>query len=164
QLAAYLIIRAPFQGTVIERNVSPGDLVGPETNVRPMFVLEDGSKLRLTVAVPENLANSIDEDSKVLFTTQAEPLTAYQARFARSANSLQETNRTMIAEFDFVNTGGALKAGMYAEVRIPVRRNRPSLFVPKTAVLTSTEGVFLLKVDNGITRWINVQRGNALDS
>jgi RND family efflux transporter, MFP subunit len=164
QLAAYLTIRAPFDGTIIERNVSPGDLVGPETNVKPMFILEDGSKLRLTVAVPESMSNSIDEGSTVTFSTQAEPMKTYEASFARSSNSLQETNRTMLAEFDFVNKGGELKAGMYAEVRIPLRRNKPSLFVPKTAVLNSTEGVFVLKVVDDRTQWINVQKGNSLDS
>lgn len=164
QLAGYLTIRAPFDGTVIERNVSPGDLVGPETNVKPMFVLEDGSKLRLTVAVPENMANSVNEKSFVSFTTQAEPLKVYKAHFARSANSLQENNRAMIAEFDFVNDGGELKAGMYAEVKIPVKRHKPSLFVPKTAVLNSTEGVFVLKVQDEATHWISVQKGNSLDS
>src|SRR6188768_559501 len=103
QLAGYLTVRAPFDGTVIERNISPGDLVGPETNVKPMFILEDGSKLRLTIAIPENLANSVGEKSTVSFTTQAEPLKEYTASFARSANSVQENNRTMIAEFDFLN-------------------------------------------------------------
>lgn len=164
QLAGYLTIRAPFDGTVVERNISPGDLVGPEKHGKPMFVLEDVSKLRLTVAVPENLSNSVDENSTVTFTTQAEPFKSYEARFARSANSLQEDNRAMIAEFDFDNHAGDLKAGMYAEVRIPVKRNKPSLFVPKTAVLNSTEGVFVLHVKDDITHWVSVQKGNSLDS
>jgi membrane fusion protein (multidrug efflux system) len=114
--------------------------------------------------VPESMSNSIDEGSTVTFSTQAEPMKTYEASFARSSNSLQETNRTMLAEFDFVNKGGELKAGMYAEVRIPLRRNKPSLFVPKTAVLNSTEGVFVLKVVDDRTQWINVQKGNSLDS
>jgi membrane fusion protein (multidrug efflux system) len=164
QLASYLVIRAPFDGTVVERNVSPGDLVGPETNNRPMFVLEDGSKLRLTVAVPENMINAIDESRQVTFTTQAEPNKTFVANFARSANSLQEVNRSMIAEFDYVNVDGLLKAGMYAEVTIPIKRNKPSLFVPKTALLHSTEGVFVLKVEDDVTRWVNVQKGHSLDS
>ncbi len=164
QLTSYLTIRAPFDGTVVERNVSPGDLVGPETNVKPMFVLEDGSKLRLTVAVPENLANSIGEGSTASFSTQAEPLKTYNANFARSANSLQEANRAMIAEFDFVNDKGELKPGMYAEVRVTVKRNTSSLFVPKSALLNSTEGVFILKVSNGVTEWVRVQKGNSVDS
>lgn len=164
QLAGYLTVRAPFDGTVVERNISPGDLVGPETNVKPMFVLEDGSKLRLTVAVPENMANSIGEGSMASFSTQAEPLKTFNASFARSANSVQEKNRSMIAEFDFVNEKGELKAGMYAEVRITVKRNTSSLFVPKSALLNSTEGVFVLKVSNDVTEWVRVQKGNSVDS
>ncbi|MBL7864787.1 MAG: efflux RND transporter periplasmic adaptor subunit [Cyclobacteriaceae bacterium] len=164
QLAEYLLVKAPFNGFIIERNVSPGDLVGPETNVKPMFVLEDGSKLRLTVAIPENLANSIGDRNTVSFTTQAEPLKEYHAVFARSANSVQEHTRTMLAEFDFINHNADLKAGMYAEVNIPVRRNKASLFVPKTSVLLSTEGIFVMKVNANVTQWISVQRGNSLDS
>lgn len=164
QLADYLTIRAPFDGTVIERNANLGDLVGPETNVKPMFILEDGSKLRLTVAIPENLSNSIGGESTVTFTTQAEPLKVYEAKFARSSNSLQENNRSMITEFDFINDRSELKAGMYAEVRVSLKRNKPSLFVPKTALLNSTEGIFVLKVADGVTRWVGVQKGNTLDS
>ncbi len=53
QLVEYLTVRAPFDGVITERNVSPGELVGPEGGTRPMFVLEDRSRLRLTVAIPE---------------------------------------------------------------------------------------------------------------
>ena len=53
---------------------------------------------------------------------------------------------------------------MYAEVKLPVLRNKPTLFVPRTAVLHSTEGVFLVRVNNNAAEWIPVQQGNALDS
>jgi RND family efflux transporter MFP subunit len=164
QLVQYLSVRAPFDGNITERNISPGDLVGPESSSKALFVIEDRSKLRLTIAVPENLSNAVEEKSVVTFTTEADPLREYKAKFARSSNSLQEINRTMIAEFDFDNTAGDLKAGMYAEVKIPVMRNRATLFVPRTSVLHSTEGVFVLKVNNEIAEWISVRKGNPADS
>lgn len=164
QLVEYLTVRAPFDGVITERNVSPGELVGPEGNTKPMFVLEDRAKLRLTVAVPENLSNAIPEDGEVSFTVQADPLKPYTARFARSANSLQETNRSMIAEFDVDNRSGALKSGMYAEVRLPILRPRPTLFVPKTALINSTEGVFVIRLQASVAEWVSVQQGNTADS
>jgi membrane fusion protein, multidrug efflux system len=164
QLVNYLAVKAPFDGTITERNISPGDLAGPETASKPMFVLEDRGRLRLTVAVPENLSNSISSNSEVSFTLQADPLRQYKATFARSANTLQENNRSMMVEFDFDNRAGDLKAGMYAEVKLPVLRNKPTLFVPRTAVLRSTEGVFLVRVNNNAAEWIPVQQGNSLDS
>jgi RND family efflux transporter MFP subunit len=164
QLVNYLSVKAPFDGTITERNVSPGELAGPETNAKPMFVLEDRSKLRLTVAIPENMSNSISTNSTVVFTLQADPLKQYSATFARSANTLQESNRSMMVEYDFDNRAGDLKAGMYAEVKLPVLRNKPTLFVPRSAVLRSTEGVFLVRVNNNAAEWIPVQQGNVLDS
>jgi membrane fusion protein, multidrug efflux system len=53
---------------------------------------------------------------------------------------------------------------MYAEVKLPVLRNKPTLFVPRTAVLRSTEGVFLVRVNNNAAEWIPIQQGNSLDS
>ncbi|MEO5976828.1 MAG: efflux RND transporter periplasmic adaptor subunit [Chryseolinea sp.] len=163
QLVNYLEVRAPFDGTITERNISPGDLVGSES-AKPLFILEDRSKLRLTIAVPENLSNSIEDKSVVTFSVQADPLKKYAAKFARSSNTLQESNRSMIAEFDFDNQEGALKAGMYAEVRLPIQRSKATLFVPKTSVIHSTEGVFLVKINNGDAEWVNIQQGNSLDS
>lgn len=162
QLVEYLAVKAPFDGTITERNVSPGELVGDSG--RPMFVLEDQSTLRLTVSVPERLTNSVRNNTKVSFSVQADPLKVYEAPFARSANSLQESSRTMIAEFDFNNLSGALKAGMYAEVKIPLTRNVATLFVPKSALINSTEGIFVVRVKENTAEWINIQKGNTLDS
>jgi membrane fusion protein (multidrug efflux system) len=163
QLVAYLQVRAPFDGTITERNISPGDLVGADGN-RPLFILEDKSRLRLTVAIPENLANSLSASSSVSFTVQADPSKDYEAQFARSANSVEEKNRSMMAEFDFVNIDDNLKAGMYAEVKLPVTRNKPTLFVPRSSIIQSTEGVFLVRINHGVAEWIAVQKGNSLDS
>lgn len=163
QLVDYLKVKAPFDGSITERNISPGDLVGADGN-KPLFVLEDKSRLRLTVAIPENLANAIADNSTVSFTVQADPSKSYVARFARSANSVEEKNRSMMAEFDFVNEGDNLKAGMYAEVRLPITRNSPTLFVPRTSIIHSTEGVFLVRVNDKTAEWVAIQKGNSLDS
>jgi len=163
QLVAYLQVRAPFDGTITERNISPGDLVGADGG-KPLFILEDKSRLRLTVAIPENLSNALSSQTAVTFTVQADPSKSYDAHFARSANSVEEKSRSMMAEFDFVNDDDNLKAGMYAEVRLPITRNKPTLFVPRTAVINSTEGVFLVRINNLTAEWVSVQKGNSLDS
>lgn len=164
QLISYLTIRAPFDGTISERNNSPGDLVGPEPGNKPMFTLEDVSKLRLTIAVPENLSNAINTGGGATFMIQAEPQQHFVANYARSARSLLENNRTMITEYDFVNRDGRLKAGMYAEVNLPTQRTDPSLFVPKSSVLHTTEGVFVIGVNSDEAHWIKIEKGNVLDS
>ncbi|MEQ9440515.1 MAG: efflux RND transporter periplasmic adaptor subunit [Cyclobacteriaceae bacterium] len=165
QLVSYLTVRAPFDGVIIERNVSPGTLVGTsDSGGSPMFVLEDQSKLRLTVAIPENLANSIPENTEATFTVTADPGRVYQAVYARSANSLQEHNRSMLTEFDVDNRDGRLKAGMYAEATLPVSRNASTLFVPASSVVTSSEGVYVIRKKENVADWVRVSKGSALDT
>jgi RND family efflux transporter MFP subunit len=164
QFVQYLTVTAPFDGVITERNISPGDLVGPDGNAKAMFILEDRSKLRLTIAVPENLANSVRDGSAVTFYVEADPEHLYKAAYGRSSNTLTESNRTMMAEFDYDNTAGDLKAGMYAEVKMPVTRNKASLFVPTTSLIHSTEGVYVVRVREQIAEWVLVKKGNKLDT
>src|SRR5258706_4704304 len=60
-LEQYLTVTAPFGGTITERNVHPGALVGPQSGTAspPMLRIQLRHDLRLTVAVPDALAGSI---------------------------------------------------------------------------------------------------------
>ncbi|CCG98218.1 efflux transporter, RND family, MFP subunit [Fibrella aestuarina BUZ 2] len=164
ELRQYLTITAPFDGVVIERNISPGALVGAGDSGKPLFVLEDSRTLRLTVAIPETFANQLPARSAVSFTVNAIPERRFTAQLARTGESLIETNRSMMAEFDVNNAGHALKAGMYAEVTLPVERSAKTLFVPTTAVVSSSEKQFVIRVSDGRAQWVTVQKGNVVDS
>ncbi|RYF47868.1 MAG: efflux RND transporter periplasmic adaptor subunit, partial [Cytophagaceae bacterium] len=164
ELRQYLTITAPFDGMVTERNISPGALVGAGDSNKPLFVLEDSRTLRLTVAIPESFANQLKSKSDVSFTVNAIPERRFNARLARSAESLIEANRAMMAEFDVTNATHELKSGMYAEVTLPVERSAHTLFVPTTAVVSSSEKMFVIRVRNNRAQWVSVQKGNVLDS
>src|SRR5215510_4927971 len=54
EIESYLLVRAPFDGVVTERNVHPGSLVGPANSTSgatPMLRVEKANKLRLVVPV-----------------------------------------------------------------------------------------------------------------
>ncbi|SOD78432.1 efflux RND transporter periplasmic adaptor subunit [Spirosoma fluviale] len=164
ELRQYLTITAPFDGMVIERNISPGALVGAGDGGKPLFVLEDSRTLRLTVAIPETFANQLPKKSAVSFSVNAMPDRRFNAKLARSAESLVETNRAMMAEFDVANAAHELKSGMYAEVLMPVERSGKTLFVPTTSVVSSSEKMFVIKVNDNRAQWVSVQKGNVVDS
>ena len=69
-MEAYLRVTAPFSGIITERNVHPGALVGPSGGAAqaPMFRLEQNSRLRLVVAVPEVDVSGIARGGQVTFT------------------------------------------------------------------------------------------------
>jgi membrane fusion protein (multidrug efflux system) len=153
----YLQISAPFDGVVTERDAHPGALVGPgrERLVR----IEQVSRLRLIVPVPEADAGSIVRGGSLTFTVSAYPGEVFRGKIARVARSLDSKTRTMAVEADVANAGSKLAPGMYADVAWPTRRGGNSLLVPPTAVVTTTERTFVIRVTGGRAEWVDVRRG-----
>jgi hypothetical protein len=65
----------------------------------------------------------------------------------------------MPVELDVENTNGRLSSGMFPEVLWPVRRSEPTLFVPASAVASTTEATFVIRIHDGNAEWVNVQSG-----
>lgn len=158
-LEQYLRIKAPFSGMITERNVHPGALVGPGTGSTPLLRLHQVSRLRLVVAVPEALVGAIVKGARVPFTVPAYPGETFTGLVNLIAIDLDEKTRTMPVELDVRNADLRLGAGMYPEVRWPVRRPGPSLLVPPTSIVTTTERTFVIRVTGGVAEWVNVSRG-----
>jgi membrane fusion protein (multidrug efflux system) len=157
----YLRIYAPFDGMIIERNVSPGALVSPgKATDQPMFILQDINKMRLTVDIPEDYVDKVDLTQPVTFTFNAMPGQQYTDKISRSANSLGSMQQEAI-EIDVANKGGQLKPGMYAEVNIPMLSGAKSLLVPNSAIIRSTEHEYVITADNGNANLVNIKEGLA---
>jgi multidrug efflux pump subunit AcrA (membrane-fusion protein) len=69
--------------------------------------------------------------------------------------------RTMAVELDVMNTDGELAPGTFCQVRWPVHRPDPSLFVPSGAITSTTDRTFVVRIRNGKTEWVDVKAGLA---
>ncbi len=160
ELESYLRITAPFDGVVTDRFVHPGALVGPAADPA-LLVIQQVSRLRLVVPVPEESIAGIPRGARVEFRVPAHPDRAYSGTIARIARALDPKTRTMPVELDVANRDTSLYPGMYPTVRWPVRGARPVLLVPKTAVVTTTERTFVIRVRGGHAEWIDVVKAAA---
>ena len=160
EMQSYLRITAPFDGVVTERLVHPGALVGPGPDP-VLLTIQQISRLRLVVAVPEEYVGGIVEGAKMTFQVPAFPERTYSGTLARVSHALDKGTRTMAVELDVANRDGSLAPGMYPSVKWPVRRSRPALFVPKTSVVTTTERIFVVRNQNGRAEWVDVRKGAA---
>ena len=162
QLKNYLVIRAAFDGIITQRNIDPGTLVGKEQ--KPMIVLENINKLRLRVAVPEAYTSAMPESTSIFFTVDAQPSKKYSAILARKSNQIDEKTRTELWEFEVANADKELKSGMYGNATFTLQREEPSFVVPYSAVVTTLEKRFVIRVRDGKTEWVDVRNGiNAND-
>ena len=156
----YLRIVAPFDGVVTDRNVHEGSLVGPGTPA--LLRVQEVSHLRLVVAVPEDAVAEIARGQTITFTVPAFPGEKFSGKIARASRALDPKTRTMPVELDVLNTDGKLSPGMFANVAWTMHRAHPSLFVPPSAIATTTERTFVVRVRNGQTEWVDVKRGAAM--
>lgn len=157
-LKDYLVIRAPFSGTITQRNVDPGTLVGP-SNARPLLLVENNAMLRVRVPVPEAFSLSGDPSGSLQFTVDALPGTAFSAKLSRKSGSLDQQSRTETWEYLFANKGNQLKPGMIANASLELSRSDSSFFVPATAIATTLERKFVIRLHNGVTEWVDVRSG-----
>jgi len=160
EMAAYLRITVPFDGIVTDRLIHPGALVGKGEDP-VLLVVQQVSKLRLVVPLPEEDVGGIVPGAAISFHVPAFPGRTYSGTLARIAHSLDPQTRTMAVELDVVNRDGSLAPGMYPTVKWPVRRPGAALLVPKTSVVTTTERIFVIRSRDGRAQWVNVNKGDA---
>jgi RND family efflux transporter MFP subunit len=160
----YLRITAPFDGVITERNVHQGSLASPASSPTnpPMLRLQQVSLLRLVVPVPEANVSGVALGAKIGFTVPAFPGETFSCVVRRIGNALDEKTRTMPVELDVSNPNRRLAPGMVPEVIWPVSRPRPSMFVPPSAIATTTERAFVVRVRDGVTEWVDVKRGMSM--
>jgi len=158
----YLRVTAPFAGVVTERNVHPGALVGPSSAAAasvPLLRLVENTRLRLVVPIPESYTSELKAGTQIPFSVAAYPGQSFTGKVARIAQAVDVSTRTMAVEVDVTNNDGRLAPGTFCQVRWPVRRSRPSLFVPSTSVATTTDRTFVIRVRGGKTEWVDVRTG-----
>jgi len=164
QLEGYLRVTAPFDGVVTERNVHPGTLVGPNSGAAataPMLRVVHSDRLRLVVPVPEAYTAGVPSGATIAFTVSPYPGHTFSGTLARIAHAVDIKTRTMAVELDVMNKDGRLAPGTFCQVKWPVHRRTPSLFVPAGSVGSTTDRTFVIRVRNGKTEWVDVGTGLA---
>lgn len=157
----YLEIRAPFSGVISARNVSTGAYVGPsgKGSELPLFSLVEQQRLRLVVSVPETYTQYVNYQTEAGFSVRSLPGQTFKAKVNRLSGALDNRFRSQRTELDVSNADRKLLPGMVAEVTLPMSTSDSSLSVPVQAVLNSTQGVFVIRIENQKAHWVPVTTG-----
>jgi RND family efflux transporter MFP subunit len=158
----YLEIRAPFSGIISARNVNLGAYVGPsgKGSELPLFTLQEQKHLRLVVSVPEAFTGYLSDKNEVKFSVKAMPNHSFTAKVRRLAGALDNRLRAERVEMDVYNDDRKLLPGMVAEVNLPMPAKDSTFVVPATAIVNSTERVFVIRVDSvHNAQWVDIKTG-----
>lgn len=158
QVGNYLAIMAPYRGIVTKRNIVTGSFVG-NPNEKPLFELADNGILRLQVAVPEAYTDAVLLNDAAELTTRSLPDKKIKAKLVRKAGRIDHDSRSEIWEFEVPNQDNHLKPGSYADAKLIFLRQQPSMVVPASAVVTTLEKKFIIRISDRLTQWIDVRPG-----
>ena len=162
QLEGYLTITAPFDGEVTTRYVHPGALVGPSAGAAastPIMRIQNLTRDRLVVPVPESNVAGVPEGTLVKFTASPFPGRTFEAPIARISHEVDQKTRTMPVELDVQDPHGELSPGVFCDVQWPVRRTYPTLFVPASSVASNLQRTFVVRVRDNRAEWVDVKTG-----
>jgi RND family efflux transporter, MFP subunit len=159
-MMGYLKVTAPFDGVITERNVHPGALISATDKTKPMLELKQVSHLRLQADVAEEVAVQLKEKDTASFFLKAFPGKEMKAVISRVSKNITGQVQSEKIETDVQNAANTLSPGMFAEMMIHLKGTPGAYYVPKQAVVTSTEGKYLWVIQNGKLQKENVATGN----
>lgn len=141
---SYANIPSPIDGFVSERTADLGEYVSPQQKVATVVRT---NPLRIRIDIPEQAISEVQVGQAVSIATSAWPDQNFSGRVARIAPNVSATSRTLTVEAEIDNSGGALKPGQFATVRILQPKADPAVLVPSRAVLTQAgvSRVFVIK-------------------
>lgn len=146
RLLDYSILRAPFDGVIVERNVHTGHLV-QAGSPKPLLSVMRVDPIRVLTDIPEDDAVHVTKGSKIEIRIPSLPGDPHIGTVTRTAWSLNTTSHTMVAEIDIPNPDGRWRPGLYVQAKVTVAELQDVLSLPRTAVLTQGKQVYCFVVN-----------------
>jgi membrane fusion protein (multidrug efflux system) len=153
-------IRAPFTGMIVERNVSAGEYVRPDSPVATLVAVD---ALRVELTVPEADVTQVRQGMAVEFRVAADDKSpAHQGRVRYIGPAVRQQTRDAVVEAEVDNVGRDLRPGMFVTAKLALgEQTLPS--VPQTAVRADGVQRHVFVVVDGRLEDRLVQLGDAKD-
>ncbi len=135
-------IRAPFDGVLGLRTVSPGALVEPGQTIT---TLDDISRMRMDFTVPGRFLRFLKVGQEIEATTAAY-IDAFSGKVVAVDSRVDPVNRSIAARAVFENSDGRLKPGMLMQVTL-LGEERPALLVPEESLISRATDHYVWVID-----------------
>ena len=143
-------VTAPFSGVITVRNVDTGALVNEGSTL--LFRIAQTSRVRTYINVPQAEAAGMKVGVKATIKVPDLPSKDFVGTITHTADALDPSSRTLLAEVQVDNADNLLMPGMYAQVLFKTPRREPPVVVRAEALLIRAQGpqVAQVRPDNTI--------------
>ena len=158
------VIYAPVAGEIQRKVLNKGSYVEAPTHI---FTIVDNSRLELESPVPSADLASIRPGQAVTFRVNSYPEAKFAGRVIEINPSVEEQTRAAKVRIQVANSGGKLKAGMFAEGEILTGTTAGAIVIPASAVYRddrSAKSAYVFTLSDGKAVRCNVRIGHERDS
>jgi len=139
-------MKSPLTGTVVERNITPGQSVSGDPS-QVLFTVADLDKLQVVADLYERDLALVKVGQVAVVTVEAYPGASFPAVLSAVGDVVDPATRTIKVRAMVNNETHKLKPEMFARLNIDVGDAAPILAVPKEAVLEADGKQFVYLVD-----------------
>jgi len=135
-LTEFKKVKAPFEGTIVQRDIDIGDLVtaGSGSGMSALYRVARNEPMRVFVDVPQSAANDLlTGNAQASITVGGDASRHYDGKVSRTSRAINQKSRTLRAEVDLPNPDSRLVPGMYVEVSFTLK-NPIGVQVPAAAL------------------------------
>ena len=111
------------------------------------------------LSIPESYSGYLKQNDEITFKVRSMPSETFKAKLIRMSGALDARLRSQRVEADIDNTDGKFIAGSVADVSATLQSSPGSQVIPKSALVNSAEGVFVIKVVDGRAERVAVKKG-----
>jgi len=139
-------IKAPFDGVVGFRMVSPGAYVTPGVDIASLVEI---NPVKIQFTVPEKYSQMLGVNTVIRYRLEGQPMER-TARVYAVAPTIEQSTRTLQLKALTPNPNGALIPGAFARIEVLMEAQPNMVLIPAEAILTESAGqkVFLYRRGN----------------
>lgn len=135
-------IRAPFDGALGARLVSPGDRVTEGTD---LVKIDAVATLRLAFTLPEPIVDLVRNDMPLAVSVSPFPDETFAGKVYFVSPSLDPRSRQLLLKAEVPNPDRRLRAGFFANIKLAPARE-PVLVAPESAVVFEPKSTFVYRL------------------
>ncbi len=150
------VIRAPFDGTVGLRQVSPGAYVKPGDDIAN---LESLGAMKLDFRAPETYLARLRTGQTLAVRVDAWPDQPFEGAIYAIEPGVDEETRTVLLRARLPNKGNKLRPGLFARISLVLERRENALVAPEQAIVPVGQKSFVYRVVEGKAIMTPVQLG-----
>jgi len=147
-------IIAPFDGRLGKREITPG-ILGNNNSI--IATLDDSTKLKVDIKLPENYVGILKNGLKVQATSDAFNK-IFTGEVKTVSSRVDPTSRSILAQIEILNPNLELIPGILLNIKV-IYDERDSMSIPEESLIIQGDNKFVYLIDNNILKRKNVKIG-----